>query len=269
MAILRNIYKTPLLFLSIILSALLSSCYSDFDPDFDSTPVICMNGFIVPGDTVHVSVTRTWQYDEGVPGLYDFDITLDDAEVEMIVNDSYHEKLVLVEIDDPRFTIPVIGNPSFTNPHNFISEYLPKSGDRIKLIARHEKYGVAEAEVTVPYPVEIEDCDVTVLRCDNNSEGGMEYYNMDLSMKIWFEDNPEDSNYYQFGISGSPEIYAFNQDDMKSTTESVNYALNDLDFSIEPLFKEHVSVLESVVSDNYGYSFFSDRQINGERYPVI
>ena len=41
-----------------------------------------------------------------------------------------------------------------------------------------------------------------------------------------------------------------------------------LDYDAEPLFTEHVSSLESAVSETSGYTFFSDRMIAGKTYPL-
>ena len=41
-----------------------------------------------------------------------------------------------------------------------------------------------------------------------------------------------------------------------------------VDFTKEPLVSEHVSALESIFADTYGYTIFSDRQISGKTYPL-
>ncbi|MDE6693171.1 MAG: DUF4249 domain-containing protein, partial [Muribaculaceae bacterium] len=71
----------------------LTSCYTDFEPDLKSTPVVCINSLITAGDSIHVEVTRTWRYSEGDP-LVKLDVMLRDAEVSLYV-------LALIHITEP------------------------------------------------------------------------------------------------------------------------------------------------------------------------
>ena len=73
------------LLLSVISMISLASCMSEFEPDIESTPVVCINADAVVGDTLIVEVTRTWRWSEGHPG-YNIDINLKEADVEVWVN---------------------------------------------------------------------------------------------------------------------------------------------------------------------------------------
>ena len=79
------------LLLSVISMMTLASCMSEFEPDIESTPVVCINANAVVGDTLLVEVTRTWRWSEGhvVGDFYnenDIDIFLREADVEVWVN---------------------------------------------------------------------------------------------------------------------------------------------------------------------------------------
>lgn len=70
------------------LALLLTGCYTYFEPDLKSTPVVCINSLLTAGDKIKVEVTRTWRYGEGSP-MVDLDISLKDAEVFLYVNDEF------------------------------------------------------------------------------------------------------------------------------------------------------------------------------------
>ncbi len=141
----------------ILIALMLTGCYTDFEPNIKSTPVVCLNSRITAGEIIKAEVTRTWRYSEGNPVDRDFDIFLKEAEVELYVNDRYKENLTLT---------------SETNMFNetdyyFISKFVPTVGDVIRLHVLDKEFGEAEAEVKVPYPVEIDDVEVRITR--NNS----------------------------------------------------------------------------------------------------
>lgn len=258
MAILKNIF----LFISLLL--LTTGCFSDFEPDLKSVPVLCMNSNISAGDTVVLQLTRTWRWSD--PTVDEQNIIVDDAEVRLYVNDEFIETLHFAEIP------PMSDYPgSYDEPtHGYRSGYVAKEGDCIKLTAHSEKYGDAWAEVTVPESIDISHVDYDVVSFSSFSRGSYHRYNFGLNMLIWFTDRASTTDYYEFSESGTiPDRYYIpvpGQDNDEECFASFTYF--HVDYDKEPLFTEHVSALESAISDTWGYSIFSDRQISGKSYPL-
>lgn len=276
MAILKyffRYFRTLYFSLLLILSAMLTGCYEEFDPNIASTPVLCMNSLITPGDSIKVNLSRTWRWNEVDPK-----IVITDADVSLFVNDEFKETMVcelVTDNNDDYFGAEV--NDHFTNSYYkvhyaYIADYIPKSGDRIRIEAHDKKYGDASAEVTVPYPVEIDAVETTVHNFNfYTNKFGPDTYWMDLDMLVWFTDPADTDNFFELS---SPQKHYFYSDyvgsddssDEDSYYEGVD--INYIDFSGEPLFTEHVSALESAITETSGYTIFTDRRIKGKSYPL-
>lgn len=247
----------------IILAALsglaLTGCFSDFEPDIESTPVLCLNSLIVAGEPVEVSLTHTWRWSEGSP-VDGYDISVNDAEVSLIVNGEFVENLKSVEKQEPDY-----GMPFYSTPVQYESHYAPVSGDHVQLRAVSPTYGEAFAEVTVPQPVPIDKVEVSVRDFYDYSQTWTGNYQMSLAFRVWFADPGDATDYYIFDAGTSPGIFS----DAPGGERNMAYVQGCwFDFSGEPLFTEHVSALESVFSDTSGYTIFTDRQISGKSYPL-
>lgn len=259
MALLRRIYTLLLL---PLLASVVTSCMEDFEPDIPSTPVLCMNAEITPGDSIILFLTRSWRWSEDEDN--DPDIDVENAEVRLIVNGEWRENLV------PSF----VGN-GYDTEHPFYdvskcyrSTYIPVSGDVIRLEVTSTEYGEAWAEVTVPYPVPIDRVEVQNLTCIpmTNTDGWPALkertdFIIGCKLLVYFTDPAGESNYYDFKAGLSP--YSSYDDKATALAGSVSPLFID-----EPLFTEHVSVLESAVAETSGYTIFSDRQIYGKTYPL-
>ncbi|MDE6134203.1 MAG: DUF4249 domain-containing protein, partial [Muribaculaceae bacterium] len=102
MAILRYILPILSLFL-------LTGCYESFNPEIDTVPVLCLNSLITAGEHIEVEVTHTWLFnDEKTERNHD----VKDAVVTILVNEM------------------IVG-----------SDYLPKEGDKIRIVAESPTYG--------------------------------------------------------------------------------------------------------------------------------
>ena len=258
MAILK---KTYLFLMLTALATGMTSCYTEFDPKIDSKPVLCMNSTITPGDSITLFLTRTWSWTEGEEEK--LDLYVRDAEVRLTVNGEFKETLTPTK---------VILNPGFLPEYRecYRSAYLPASGDVIRLEATSMQYGEASAEVTVPYPVPIDRIEPQVQTCiaygDTNGFPAVAdtcEFILRFKLLAYFTDPSESTDYYDLSAGYSP-FSDFNGEAIAHPGYSYTY----IDFSGEPLLTEHVSVLESVTADTYGYSIFSDRQINGRTYPL-
>lgn len=237
----------------------LTSCYTDFEPDMESKPVVCLNSLITAGEPVKVDVTRTWRYSEGSPSA-GFDITLRDAEVFLYVNDAEEEKMT--------FTTE-IGDYSWEIKYYYEAKYIPKSGDRLKIKAFDKTYGEATAEVTVPYPVEIDGFETRITKNDYTFDPESKTFNsvFDMILRISFTDPESIINYYIFDMQTRKflRLPSVDNEPMR-TVESVGITP---DYGFEPIFSEHISPLETIITDAYGlYTVFSDRQISGKQYSL-
>lgn len=88
---------------------------------------------------------------------------------------------------------------------------------------------------------------------------------MDLNFKVWFTDPDDADNFFKFDADAAG-YYSTDNPDGSCNTEYVGYMF--WDYSAEPLFSEHMSALESTITDTSGYTVFSDRQIKGKSYPL-
>lgn len=254
-----NILKKYIL--PLLLPLFLTGCFSGFEPDIDTTPVLCMNSLLVPGEPVTVSLTRTWRWDEGSD--YELDLTVKDADVSLYVNGEFRERLELREVEGNHTSYP---SYPYNDPdrYEYAGTYCPVSGDVVRLVAVSETYGKATAEVTVPEPVAIDKVEYTVKKFVNLSDKDMERIEMSMDCMIWFTDPAESADYYQFKASLRNHYYSSGE----SGTGEWLHATCYIDYDREPLFTEHLSALEHVGAETSGYTFFSDRQISGKSYPI-
>lgn len=245
----------------------LSSCYTNFEPDIKSNPVVCINSLLTAGEKIKVEVTRTWRYSEGTPTV-GLDISLKEAEVYLYVNDKLEEKLVL------RFHSDYGSGILFNRPDNgvnsyFAAQYIPKSGDKIKIVAIDKTYGEAFAEVAIPYPVEIDEVETKITKLNSSFDQDNDIYSaeFDMMLSVKFTDPISISNYYIFDMQTGAFIHQNSEDGQYlPSAESVRI---DPDYGFEPLFSEHITPLETIITDTYGlYTVFSDRQISGKQYSL-
>lgn len=241
---------------------LTTGCFTNFEPDIKSTPVLCMNSTITPGDTIDVLLTRTWRWDEDTVSSKEY--IINDADVKLYVNDEYKEQLSFSKLPN--------SNPytSEYRQYGYRSTYIPEEGDKIKLTAHSEKYGDASAEVAVPHSIDITRVEYDHPVFDSAPEGSQKSYHFSLNLLIWFTDRPSTTDYYMFGtdVSNPKNYYIPNPDGTLGEDCYARVYYYNINYDREPLFTEHVSPLESAVSETSGYSIFSDRQISGKDYPL-
>lgn len=267
--------------LPLILSFAFTSCFSDFEPDIESKPVLCMISNIADGDSIRVSLTHTWRWSEGKyePCNYsnwetegfESELLVKNALVKLYVNDEYTETLKLTKrkgygnmVSDGMGLRPWADYPWTTTGYvYYIADYIPQCGDKIRLEAESEEYGSAWAEVTVPQTVEIDSVDYTVSNFDDRNTALSEFYLFNMNLSVWFSDPGNETNYYMFETSSSGYFKGVDAAGLRYE-ESVNFR----DVTDDPLFTEHVSAIDHVLAETSGYSLFSDRQISGKSYPL-
>lgn len=253
------------LLLSVISMISLASCMSEFEPDIESTPVVCINADAVVGDTLIVEVTRTWRWSEGHPG-YNIDINLKEADVEVWVNGELRCRPFYSKWPSKY----VVAGVHLHGEHleGYKTDYVPSPGDHICIKVHDVEYGDAEGEVTVPIPTKIDGMTFSTSLIDGPASGVevirpgdkprediVEVYG-NVFFDIHMTDPGDAKNYYKLEMSTR----------YKEVDKVLPSPHAHFDFSHEPLFTEHVSSLESIFSETSGYTFFSDRQIAGQPY---
>lgn len=250
------------------LALLLTGCYTYFEPDLKSTPVVCINSLLTAGDKIKVEVTRTWRYGEGSP-MVDLDISLKDAEVFLYVNDEFQEKLEIHFYKDEDVYWQWSSRFNGVDCY-YAAEYIPSCGDNIRILAIDKTYGEAEAEVSIPYPVEVEEIETKITKFESSYDDLDDIYSADFDMilSVKFTDPAAAINYYSFDMQTAAVIEALSKEEYYHTSaESIRLTP---DYEFEPLFSEHISPLETIITDAYGlYTVFSDRQISGKQYNLV
>lgn len=239
MAILR--YIAP-----ILLAALLSGCYENFNPDIDTKPVLCLNSLIKAGEPIEVEVTHTWVFD-------------DEAE----------SKKESHEVADASIVIEANGEVVG-------SDYLPKEGDRIRITVDSHTYGMATAEVTVPRATPIGQVKATPLPIEiwNGSIDDSLHYQMlasvrfGLNVEMEVTDPADVRNYYLLEYSDWGD---FGSDYPDSYIDlNANLYIGSIQYDAEPIFGEHVGVFETAMGngDYIDLAMFTDTQFQGRTYTL-
>ena len=224
-------------FIPIIAATLLTSCYEDFVPDIDAKPVLCLNSLITAGQPIEVEVTHTWMFDDK------------EAQRDHSVKDA---------------TVTISANGEIVG-----ADYLPAEGDEIRIVAESATYGVATAEVVVPYASPIGEVKVTPVVTDIWVGDADEFhYNMladirfNLNIEMEVKDPAGVDNYYRFDSIWFSRSAGDDADPLLSK--------GSLEYDAEPIFKEHIGVFETVMGNDEDlcFEFFTDRQFSGRSYTL-
>ncbi len=242
MAILKSEY------LFLLSSLVLTGCYTDFHPDIETEPVLCINALVRTGEPIDVAVSRTWCYDDAAAGD---DHSVSDASVTVYANG---------DICD--------------------AGYIPAEGDRIAITAESPVYGYAGAEVDVPRSVPMAAVRYSVNPTDLWALYEPEYgfnslcLEFDVSIEIDIDDPAGIDNYYRYSyISfGNSDWNDYDQDDgdmSDSSRPEIMFYAGSFVYDSEPVFGEHIGVFESIMGGTSdGFTFFTDRQFSGGRYTL-
>lgn len=232
---------------SILSISLLAGCYREYTGVIKTTPVLCISSLITAGEPIEVTVTHTWAYpdeDYSYSNEKYFNNKVDDAVVEIFANNQ------LVD-----------------------SDYLPKQGDNIRIVATSKKYGKAEGEVTVPKAVAINSA-----KWDANKVSKSDYsFIFDFDAKLTIVDDTDIENYYRISYSTSNDNIDID-DNYYSDYYYTDYLfpgdltylkLGELDYQSEPIFSEHIGTINNFIgNDAYGFTFFTDQRFPDDRYTL-
>ncbi|MDE6670422.1 MAG: DUF4249 domain-containing protein, partial [Muribaculaceae bacterium] len=252
----------------VLLCSMLSGCYTEFDPDINQSPVLCLNSEITVGSPVKARVTRTWRYTEEIIMYDDNNATMvKDAAVSLYVNGYEYERLKPVQCDTIKYGRPY-------TYYYYQGTYCPQTGDNIRLVAVSDRYGSAEGEVKMP---ESPIIDKIEWKLDSpNLVPGYPDSNLrcTLDARIYLKDRPDTKDYYMFDynisnpfVYGDPIFYPELEEWITPTSHGI-LSCTYFDQSHEPIFSEHMSTLELIDGAGYGYTMFSDMQFSGRTYPL-
>lgn len=219
----------------LLLPLVLTGCYEEFDPAIDTESVLCINSLITAGEPVEVEVTHTWMYNNA---MEQYDHSVDDAVVSVYANG---------ELQD--------------------ADYIPAEGDNIRIVAQSRKYGSAEASVMVPKAVPVASVEF-IPEILSKSSGGILHLAMygsmsfNMRIKLTIDDTDTANNYFELGgVLQAP------WEDWTAPYSWIN--LGTFDLNVEPIFKEHIGVFESLFGeDSDALLVFSDRQFAGKSYTL-
>lgn len=225
---------------AIALAICATGCYEDFYPKIDTEPVLCINSLITAGEPIEVELSHSWVYNDNKGFHY-----VDDAVVTIYANDQ--------PTDD---------------------DYLPAQGDVIRIVAESKKYGAAEASVTVPAAIPIEEINILpetigIWRGAPQCMTGDLDFNLYASISI--TDAPDTDNYFKLDFSAvSPDGLDDESSDFRYPHRPyVSFRPGEVQYEAEPIFSEHIGIFESVFGDSENtFMFFSDRQFAGRNYKL-
>ncbi|MDE6403705.1 MAG: DUF4249 family protein [Muribaculaceae bacterium] len=91
-----------------------------------------------------------------------------------------------------------------------------------------------------------------------------------LSVEMDVNDPAGVDNYYQFGYDKFVGTTDGDNDDMYKASGPDYFYIGHFEYNSEPIFKEHVSVFETVMGndDDIDFVFFTDRQFPGKTYTL-
>lgn len=206
-------------------------------------PVLELNAILVPDSAVKLRLDATSYLD----GLSLWELRKQ-TEVRLWVNGE--AKGVLRLMSDPEWGYSY-----------FVSDYLLRENDHIRLEARCKGYPDASVETEVPAIVPI-DTFITVLHRDT------------VNMRLWascefrFTDVPAEKNYYTFGVF--PE-FIYPDSITEDNYPIYNYYPYHLYLANDPIFKYIPTTIEYLLGEDEEKGtalFFDDSAIDGKTYSI-
>jgi len=238
------------IYTAFVLISLLSSCEKTIDfngkvPD----PQLVMNCIALPDSTITVNLTKSKFF---LSSSQDF-TTVDNAIVTATIND----------------TLKV--NLTNTGNGNYVSGIIPKPNDKVRIDASAPSLESVWAEVNVQPKMTIISIDTTWVKIDNsysypiyNLTGDSiigNAYNAEVKIKIKFQDNATEQNYYRLNVSNGLN-YRSGYSSYGSGYSGVEF--DDIVFGNTT---QQGSILD-IVSGTYGNNCFTDELINGKEYSL-
>lgn len=214
--------------------------------DLRPNPTMVVNCVAATGEPLRVSVSRTWFFTDDHSN-----ILLDDAQVELFVNNEFREAMGFQQTDKV-----------FNTNGYFTSDFIPEAGDRIRIEVSHPSFGKAEAETIVPDSVEIIDASMRLIQTDNPNTKTAVY-------EVTLKDDPSVTNYYLLRLEEGVPIF---DGISKKYTGEYQWLVTNPNFATDPIFGQAFSALDQVVGNDWisgrDGRAFSDELINGQEYTI-
>lgn len=240
----------PVLFLCILLLA--SSCMKEVDLEhLRPAPKLVLNSVVSNGDILKASLSRTWFYTDKRPNL------LLEARMSLYINDHFKEEMTLnMDAND------------YYSYGNYVSSYIPVSGDKVRIEVEKEGFNRVVAEEIVPFKPDLISLKAeSFIRNDYNSQDTQSRY------KITFRDEPSASNCYLIMVYRGYPYYEY-EDYEKPPVYKGRYTWHSesIDYSSDPVFDNKISILDRVMGNDWlsgnGGRPFSDELFNGKEYTM-
>jgi len=229
-----------------LITLVLKSCYRDIDMEkYRPEPDLVLSGVVSADTNIMLSISRTKFFTD--TSRYE---VIHDADVSLSVNGVFLEKM--------QWTT----DESFYGGGIYLSTYKPQTADIIRINAE-TKYGEVWVEETMPSKVLIEDVQFSH-KLIYDHQGFMIDKNgniigaptMEITYRITFTDNATQTNFYLIRIENPSHSF-----------------VGILDYSLDPVFAEQVSVLDGLFGDRkiqgQGGRSFTDKMINGQCYTIV
>ena len=241
------------LFLAI--SLLVTSCMKEIDLEgLRPDPKLVLNGVASQGEPLRISLSRTWFYTEDYPN-----VSISDAKVNLYVNDRFFEQMTW---NVKEFEYYSIGN--------YVSSYIPISGDKVRIEAERDGFKNIVAEETIlDKPA--------LLNFTAEEIKSQEPYSPDIKkrFKVTFKDDPRTTNCYLINLFVGRPVYEYDYDNPGNPpvyTGEYYWNQASVDYAAEPLFGNNISILDRVMGNDWlsgrNGRPFSDELINGKEYTI-
>lgn len=235
-----------ILFSGIIL--LVTSCMKEVDLDhLRPAPKLVLNCVVNEGQPLQATLTRTWFYSDGCPNSL-----LEDARIKLYANDRFVDQM----------TMDMDAN-NYNTFGNYVSSYIPVSGEKIRIEAEKDGFKAVMAEDIVPEkPALLNFSAEKLVSQDNN------YYNPSIIYKITFQDEVSPGNCYLISFSHGYAGYEY-EDGVPVLREYI-WRREWMNYGTDPVFSDKISILDKVMGNDWlsgnGGRPFSDELFNGEKY---
>lgn len=242
------------IYTALMFVLIFSSCIKTIDFNGNvPTPQLVMNCIALPDSIIKVNLTRSKFFLSNKPGF----TTVDNAIVIATINDTLKANL------------------TSTGDGNYEVNYKPKPNDKIRIDASAPTLESVWAEVTIVPKVTIISIDTTWVKTkdDNNYSYSIynltgdtiigNVYNIDLKIRIKFQDNATEQNYYRLNAFSGQGYY----NEYKSNYSYSNYYWIDYDDVVFGNSSEQGSIID-IGSGTYGNNYFTDELINGKEYSL-
>lgn len=241
-----------ILCLGILLTA--TSCLKEVDLEhLRPDPKLVLNSVASEGEPLKASLSRTWFYTDNYPN-----VTIEDARLNLYVNDRL--------IGEMNWKVE---ESEYYSTANYVSSYIPVTGDKIRIEAEKEGFrGVMAEDVILEKPA-LKKLVAESFREDNP------YYSTEKRIyKVTFSDDPRSNDCYLISFSiGRPTYdHEYNQGSVPTFTGEYYWSQEYIDFTSDPVFSDKISILDRVMGNDwlsgYGGRPFSDELFNGKEYTM-